>query len=358
MTDTGQPKQPGESADFAEALAWAESPETPGAAPVGVALPSATDNSRRGGGGGAASRASDSEQGVASGTAAGKNGPLATAQGAVVEYRGTKVAAAPASAVQADSDNLTWIERQISRRYRVPVQSAVNFSLRGGSVQGPIGSSVRGAGAEARAVAVRRASAGNIHEDGAGDGSAYGGSERTSVGTGTLGTRGHGGAAAADRRVNFVWAKSNLVELCQLRHPNVVTTFGASEWNFFPVLVEEYLELGPLNSLLAESGIELEYAALHALSSGIVAGIRYLHDFASPKVARLTSRSVFVGAGYHAKIRVPLRSGAASGAGDRQAQPDVWSPPEAIRDNTWTPAADIYAVRKRRHLLAHARGLS
>lgn len=43
--------------------------------------------------------------------------------------------------------------------------------------------------------------------------------------------------AAPGKRVD--WARSNLIELCELRHPNVLATFGASEIRGRQVLVEE-----------------------------------------------------------------------------------------------------------------------
>lgn len=49
------------------------------------------------------------------------------------------------------------------------------------------------------------------------------------------------------------WTKTNLVELCDLRHPNIVSTFGGSLLYGRQVLVEECLELGSLADVLADS---------------------------------------------------------------------------------------------------------
>lgn len=51
----------------------------------------------------------------------------------------------------------------------------------------------------------------------------------------------------------LLWAQTNLVELCDLRHPHIVSTFGGSLLYGRQVLVEECLELGSLLDVLADA---------------------------------------------------------------------------------------------------------
>lgn len=52
------------------------------------------------------------------------------------------------------------------------------------------------------------------------------------------------------RSIKVDWSRTNLVERCQLRHPHIVTTFGAADVRGVPCLIEEFMSQN-LSQLLA-----------------------------------------------------------------------------------------------------------
>lgn len=197
--------------------------------------------------------------------------------------------------------------------------------------------------------------------------------------------RGSAAAFRPDPARRVAWGRSNLIELCELRHPHIIQTFGASELRGRQVLIEEMHRVS-LWELLRDSEKYIDFASLGSIATGIVGGARYLHELRPPRVAGMTTHTIFVDGNWAPKIRLPFLDGTIplriattaaaagfGGAGGRSghgagllaapgrsfrgglpsssanpsssAYPEwtVWDPPETIRNGEWTPARDVFA---------------
>ena len=72
---------------------------------------------------------------------------------------------------------------------------------------------------------------------------------------------------------NARWYQTNLAELCQLRHPCIVTVFGGSLVGGEPVLVLERM-VAPLHCFLSSSRDGLRYDSAVRIVSGLAAAAR------------------------------------------------------------------------------------
>lgn len=120
-------------------------------------------------------------------------------------------------------------------------------------------------------------------------------------------------------------AVTNLVELCHLTHPNILTIFGVSDVDGKLVLVEDFCVMGELgvflDSLMAQ---HKEFDVLAKLACGVVAGCRYLHESSPPVVAQLSGNRILVDGNFTAKIRVELQMKTEQGDLVPNSTQDVW----------------------------------
>lgn len=145
----------------------------------------------------------------------------------------------------------------------------------------------------------------------------------------------------ASRMGRWNWARSNLLEIAALRHPNIVTVFGASVVDDgVPVLVQEHMACGELASLLdLNRAVEADFKAAAKIAQDVAAGCAFLHAAATPVVVRLSPETVLVDGNLNAKIQLrPVLRGY-----EEPTLPDERAAPEVLAGGVWTPESDVYA---------------
>lgn len=134
--------------------------------------------------------------------------------------------------------------------------------------------------------------------------------------------------------------ESNLMELCNLRHPQVATTFGASVVSGIIVAVQEYCSMGSLHSLLNSAVGDLELPELSKIAVGVVTGCRYLHESQPPVVVNLSTQRILIDSSFSPKVQVPFRIV----THDVSQSMDEWTAPEILEGGMPSLQSDVYTI--------------
>ncbi|CAG9460527.1 unnamed protein product [Pedinophyceae sp. YPF-701] len=144
------------------------------------------------------------------------------------------------------------------------------------------------------------------------------------------------------RKAPVLHRRSDLKGAMDLRHPNVLSIFGAVLDEDQPLLVMESPEIGSLYDMLRNPQMHTGGEGLLTILKDVACGMTYLHSFDPPVLHNdLKSMNVLVDRNFRGKVAPSLTT--LSRGSQMDVGSPLWMAPERLRGEPATPASDVYS---------------